>query len=204
MDNNRQELKKKIKHVGSKTANYAVAPKTEDLALVETALLKPKDKELETTEQEINDMVVYTNGITSIDFRMPEKKKEILEKNLNIYENLEETQKILATARRNKKLSEDIKTLELISKSGKLTDRMYDVLLNEDNIKVLEQYMQRKFEEGDMAKAYKEVGTMLKIISDARQEMLKSLNSQKNGKNTRIALKFTNDSGEDFQLGVEI
>ena len=94
--------------------------------------------------------------------------------------------------------------LELISKSSKLTNRMYDVLLNENNIEILEKYMQRKFEEGDMAKAYKEVGTMLKIISDARQEMLKSLNTQKSGKNARIALKFTNDSGDDFQLGVDL
>lgn len=204
MENGNLNMKRTAKNRGSKSANYATAPKTEEIALVETVLLKPKEEKKEITNQEINDMVVYTNGVTSIDFMMPEKEREILEKNLNIYENLEETQKILAIAKKNKKLSEDIRTLELISKSSKLTNRMYDVLLNENNIEILEKYMQRKFEEGDMAKAYKEVGTMLKIISDARQEMLKSLNTQKSGKNARIALKFTNDSGDDFQLGVDL
>lgn len=204
MENGNLNMKRIAKNRGSKSANYATAPRTEEIALVETVLLKPKEEKKEITNQEINDMVVYTNGVTSIDFMMPEKEREILEKNLNIYENLEETQKILAIAKKNKKLSEDIRTLELISKSSKLTNRMYDVLLNENNIEILEKYMQRKFEEGDMAKAYKEVGTMLKIISDARQEMLKSLNTQKSGKNARIALKFTNDSGDDFQLGVDL
>ena len=78
------------------------------------------------------------------------------------------------------------------------------LMLNEDNLAVLEQYIQRKFEEGDIAKAYKESGMMNKAILDARETMLQRMKAGKSGKKARIALKFTNDSGEDFQLGADI
>ena len=81
---------------------------------------------------------------------------------------------------------------------------MFDLLTNEKNLEVLEQYIQRKFEEGDIAKAYKEVGLLNKAMLDAREGMISKLKAGKSGRSAKIALKFTNDSGEDFQLGAKI
>ena len=117
---------------------------------------------------------------------------------------MEKMKKLLNTAKSNKVITEDLKTLELISKTGELSNRIFDLMLNEDNLTVLEEYIQRKFEEGDIAKAYKEIGMMNKALLDARETMLQKMRTGKNGKKAKIALKFTNDSGEDFQLGAEI
>lgn len=201
----RLNLKKKAKNVGSKSANFSTVPKTGDIQMVEAALTPVLIEEpKEITDEDINNAIVYTNEVTSIDFMMPEQEREILEKNLNQYGDLEKMQKVLSIAKKNKKLSEDIKTLELISKTGQLSNRLFELMLNEKNIEVLEKYMQRKFDEGDIAKAYKEVGTVSKIILDARQEMVKGLNPKSNNKSARIALKFTNDDGDEFQLGVDV
>ena len=129
---------------------------------------------------------------------------KILEKNLNVYGDMEKMKSLLNTAKANKMVSEDLKTLELISKTGKLTDRIFELMMNEDNLEVLEAYIQRKFDEGDIAKAYKEIGMMNKALLDARETMLAKMKAGKTGKKARIALKFTNDSGEDFQLGADI
>ena len=45
---------------------------------------------------------------------------------------------------------------------------------------------------------------MNKALLDARETMLQKVRSGKSGKKAKIALKFTNDSGEDFQLGADI
>jgi hypothetical protein len=173
-----------------------------DLELVKTAYLAPK-QEVIPTEKEIEDALVYENGVTSIDFMMPAEEREILEKNLNKYSDVEKMQKVLQIAKKNKLLSEDLKTLELVTKTGELSDKLFDLLSNEDNLAVLEQYIQRKFEEGDIAKAYKEIGLLNKAMLDAREGMLQKMRVGKSGKKAKIALKFTNDAGEDFQLGVE-
>ena len=39
---------------------------------------------------------------------------------------------------------------------------------------------------------------------DARETMINKLKMTKTGKSAKIALKFTNDNGEDFQLGAEV
>ena len=187
---------------GSKSNNYETNTKTEDLALAETVFLSPK-QEILPTDKEIEEAIVYENGVTSIDFMMPEDEREILEKNLNKYSDVEQMQKVLNIAKKNKLISEDLKTLELVGKAGDFSDKLFDLLMNEKNLAVLEEYIQRKFEEGDIAKAYKEVGLLNKAMLDAREGMLQKMRAGKSGKKAKIALKFTNDNGEDFQLGVE-
>lgn len=187
---------------GSKSNNFETDTSTKDLALVETAFLTPK-QEVTPTEQEIQDAIVYENGVTSIDFMLPEDEREILEKNINKYSDVEKMQKVLNIAKKNKMISEDLKTLELVTKTGDFSNRLFDLLMNEQNLEVLEQYIRRKFEEGDIAKAYKEVGLLNKAMLDAREGMLQKMRAGNSGKKAKIALRFTNDSGEDFQLGVE-
>ena len=189
---------------GSKSNNFQTDTKTDDLVLAESTFLVPKENK-EVTEKDIEEAVVLPNGATTIDFMMPEEEREILEKNLNKYENLDQMKKILNTAKSNKIISEDLKTLELISKTGELSDRIFDLMLNEKNLAVLEDYIQRKFDEGDIAKAYKEIGMMNKALLDARETMIQKMRAGgKTGKKAKIALRFTNDSGEDFQLGADI
>lgn len=190
-------------NTGSKSNNFVTDTRTEDLVLAESAFLVPKEQK-EVTEEQVQEAIVLPDGATSIDFMMPEQEREILEKNLNMYGDMEKMKKMLNVAKSNKMISEDLKTLELVSKTGELSDRIFDLMLSEDNLAVLEQYIQRKFEEGDVAKAYKEIGMMNKALLDARETMLQKMRAGKSGKKARIALKFTNDSGEDFQLGADI
>lgn len=190
-------------NTGSKSNNFITDTRTEDLVLAESTFLVPQEQK-EVTEEEVQEAIVLPDGATSIDFMMPEQEREILEKNLNMYGDMEKMKKMLNIAKGNKVISEDLKTLELISKTGELSDRIFDLMLNEDNLEVLEAYIQRKFEEGDIAKAYKEIGMMNKALLDARETMLQKMKAGKSGKKARIALKFTNDSGEDFQLGADI
>lgn len=190
-------------NTGSKSNNFVTDTRTEDLVLAESTFLAPEETR-EITEEDIQEAVVLPGGATSVDFMMPEEEREILEKNLNVYGDMKKMKELLNTAKANKVISEDLKTLELISKTGELSERIFDLMLNEDNLAVLEQYIQRKFEEGDIAKAYKEIGMMNKALLDARETMLQKMKAGKSGKKARIALKFTNDSGEDFQLGADI
>lgn len=190
-------------NTGSKSNNFVTDTRTEDLVLAESTFLVPKEQK-EVTEEQIQEAIVLPDGATSIDFMMPEQEREILEKNLNVYGDMEKMKKMLNIAKSNKMISEDLKTLELVSKTGELSDKIFDLMLSEDNLAVLEAYIQRKFEEGDVAKAYKEIGMMNKALLDARETMLQKMKAGRSGKKARIALKFTNDSGEDFQLGADI
>lgn len=196
-------MKKPIKGTGSYIANLEVAPKTEDIALVESMLAIPESKQ-EVSEEEMKDAIVVSNEVTSIDVMMPEEERRILEKNLDLFGNLEQTQKILNVAKANKKVSEDIKTLELITKSGKVSDLLFDILTDEETIEAVKKNIKEQIKGGDVMKGYKNLATANKIILDAREEMTKRLSNTGNKKNAKIALKFTNDNGEDIQLGVEI
>lgn len=192
---------------GSKSNNFITDTRTEDLVLAESTFLSPEKQSgqnEEITEEQIQEAVVLPGGATTIDFMMPEDEREILEKNINVYSDMDKMRKLLNVAKSNKMISEDLRTLELVSKTGQLTNRIFDLMMNEDNLAVLEQYIQRKFEEGDIAKAYKEVGMMNKALLDARETMLAKMRAGKSGKKAKIALKFTNDKGEDFQLGADI
>jgi hypothetical protein len=82
---------------------------------------------------------------------------------------------------------------------------MFDIMNNPENIEMINQYIRQKLENGqDVAKAYKEIGLMAKAMIDAREGMINKMKTNKTGKNMKIAIKFTNDSGEDFQLGADI
>lgn len=189
---------------GSKSNNFETNTKTEDLALAETVFLPSKQENL-PTEEEIKEAVVYENGATSIDFMLPEDERKILEKNLNQYSDMEKMQKVLNMAKKNKLLKEEVETLNQISKADELINNMYDIMNDPKNIEMINQYIRQKLEAGqDVAKAYKEIGLMNKAMMDAREGMLNKLRAGKSGKKAKIALKFTNDSGDDFQLGAEV
>lgn len=198
------ELNKKV--TGSKINNYETNPKPEDLALAETVYLTPSNEVSvdELTEEQIDDAVVMENGATSIDFMLPQEEYEILSKNINKYSDTKKMKDLLNIAKQTKLLSEDVETLNQISKANKLINQVFDVMTNEKNIEKINEYIQQKLEAGDVAKAYKELGLMNKAMIDAREGMINRINTTETGKKTRIALRFTNDSGQDFQLGAEI
>ena len=190
---------------GTKFIDLETNTQTDDLALANTAFLIPKEDTRKISEQEIEDAVVYENGVTSLDFMLPDDEREILDKNLNNYSDMEKMKKALNLAKKNKLLSEDVKTLGQISKANELIDNMFDVMNNPENIDMINQYIRQKLENGqDVAKAYKEIGLMAKAMIDAREGMISKMKTNKSGKNMKIAIKFTNDSGEDFQLGADI
>lgn len=191
---------------GSKSNNFETNTKTEDLALAEAMYLKPKEEVNvdDIPTEEINNALVYENGVTSIDFMMPEKEREIIEANINKYSDMTKMKKVLNVAKQNKVLSEDIETLNLISKTDKLTNQIFDVMTSPENIQKLNEYIQQKLEAGDVAKAYKEIGLMNKAMLDARDGMISKLKTNDSGKRSKIVLRFTNDDGQDFQLGAEI
>ena len=110
---------------GSKSNNFETNTKTTDLVLAETAFLS-KNKEIEPTENDIQDAVVYSNEVTSIDFMMPEDERKIIEKNLNLYGNVNEMKKVLNIAKSNKLLSEEIRTLELVEKTGEFSNKLFE------------------------------------------------------------------------------
>lgn len=188
---------------GSKSNNFETNTQTKDLVLAETVFLTPETEAKEITDEEIQEAVVYENGITSIDFMLPEEERKILEKNLEMYNDAEKLQKALNIAKRNKVLSEDLKNLEIISELDKLIQGVNRILGSDENLAILNQHIKDLLKKGEVAKAYKEAGLMNKAMMDARQNMINQMKTNKSGKKTRIALKFTNDNGEDFQLGVE-
>ena len=188
---------------GSKSNNFETNASQADFEMINTAFLVPKE-EVNATDKDVEEAVVYDGEVTSIDFMLPENERAILEKNLNMYGDVKEMQKVLNIAKNNKLISEDIKTLELVSKTGEFSNKLFDLLMNEENLSVLQEYIRRKFDEGDIAKAYKEVGLLNKAMLDARETMINKLKMTKTGKSAKIALKFTNDNGEDFQLGAEV
>lgn len=188
---------------GSKSNNLETNARPEDLALMQV-MMTPQTQKVEATDEQINDAIVYNGEVTSIDFMMPEDEREIIEKNINIYGDVKQMQKVLNAAKRNKLISEEIKSLELIGKTGDVSSKLFDMMIDPKNLATLEKYLQRKFEEGDIAKAYKEVGLTAKLMLDAREAMQNKMKAGKSGKTAKIALKFTNDNGEDFQLGAEV
>lgn len=202
-DNKFLNMKKPIKNNGSYAANLETSPSTSEIAVIESMLAIPESKK-EVSEQEAKDAIVVSNEVTSIDFMMPEEERRILEQNMNLYGDLEQTRKVLNVAKANKKISEDIKTLELITKSGRVSDLLFDILTDEETIEAVKKNIREQIEGGDVMKGYKNLATANKIILDAREELTKRLGNAGNKKTSKIALKFTNDEGEEIQLGVEV
>lgn len=189
---------------GSKINNYQTNTQSDDLALANVLLLTPKQEEKELTDEEIQDVVVYDNGATMIDFMLPEDEREILEQNLNNYSDMEKMKKVLNMAKKNKLLKEEVETLNQVAKTDTLINNIFDIMNNEENLDMINKYIRQKLASGqDVAKAYKEIGLMNKAMMDAREGMINRMKSKKSGKNTKIAIRFTNDNGEDFELGAE-
>lgn len=183
---------------------YEVIAKSEDVALAEIVTAS-QNKEIAATEEEIQDAIVYENGVTSIDFMLPEDEREILEANLNQYSDMEKMKKVLSMAKKNKLIKEEVETLNQIQKADQLINNMYEIMNDPKNLEMINKYIRQKLESGqDVAKAYKEIGLMNKAMMDARDNMINKLKANKSGKKAKIALRFTNDEGEDFQLGAEI
>lgn len=204
MEEENSSLKPKTSNRSNKTVNYELTPKREDIAAVEGMLIPREEQEIIIDKTDVKDAIVYSNDVTSIDFMMPADEREIIEKNLNVYDDQKKLQEVLTIAKKNKKLSEDIKNLDLISKEGDLGDKLLEVMSDDSSIEVLLKSFKEKMEKGESGKAYKELATAYKIIMDARQEKIRQLNTQRSGKSARIALKFKNDAGEEYEIGAEI
>ena len=159
------------------------------------------------SENKVLEATVYNGGITSIDFMMPEEERELLEKNLNVYENVEEMQKVLKVAKNNKKISQQIREIEMIDECNDVIRATNSIMANPKNVQIINALIGEAFEKGDLesvSKAYKALGAVNKSMIDARQNLVKNLSTSLNKKNTKIAFKFTNDSGEEFSMGCEL
>lgn len=187
---------------GLKFINYETNTHTDDLALANTLLLAPKEEGKEISDQEVQEAIVYENGVTSLDFMLPDDEREILDKNLNNYSDMEKMKKALNLAKKNKLLSEDVKSLNQLDGLDMLIDNMLNVMNNPENVDMINQYIRQKLESGqDPSKVYKQVGLMTKAMIDAREGMINKMKTNKNRKNMKIAAIFVNDSGEGYQLG---
>lgn len=155
------------------------------------------------TPDDIQDSVDYQGGITSIDFMMPEQEREILEKNLNLIDNQEELQKALIKAEKNAAMKQKIRTLNMIDYLTDLIDDTSAILAETVSRDDIRDYITRMIEEGDLGKALKEIGIMNKANIDARNELLNGINNGRSKKQAKIAVKFTNNSGEETAIFVE-
>lgn len=190
---------------GSKSNNLETNTRNDDLALVNTVFIPVEREKEKITDEQIKEAIVLPNGATNIDFMMPEEEKEILQKNLDMYSDTEKMHKLLSLAKKNKLISEDLKTMEIISELGALGMGVTQVLASEQNLQVLNQYIQNLLESGgDVAKAYKEAALASKAMLDARETMLAKIKAKQSGKAAKIALKFTNSDGEEYALGASI
>ena len=199
LDDEKQEKYKK-----NITNMYESTPSAGDKALAEI-VTSGSNQEVIATQEEIQDAIVYENGVTSIDFMLPENEREILEANLNQYSDMEKMKKVLSMAKKNKVMKEEVETLNQIAKADELINNMYDIMNDPRNLEMIGKYIRQRLANGqDVSKAYKELGIMNKAMMDARENMLNKLKAGKSGKKAKIALKFTNDEGEDFQLGAEL
>lgn len=173
-------------------------------------IVKKEDENIDISKvnnEQVVEAVVYDGGITNIDFMMPEDERELLEKNLDVYENVEQMQKILKIAKNNKKLSQQVRELEMIDECNDVIKSTNKIMSNPRNIQIINELIENAFEKGDLesvSKAYKNLGAVNKSMVDARQNLVKNLSGSLNKKNTKIAFKFTNDNGEEFSMGCEL
>ena len=173
-------------------------------------IIKKEDENLDISKvnnDQVFEAVVYDGGVTSIDFMMPEDERKLLEKNLDVYENVEQMQKILKIAKNNKKLSQQVRELEMIDECNDVIKSTNQIMSNPRNIQIINELIENAFEKGDLesvSKAYKNLGAVNKSMVDARQNLVKNLSGSLNKKNTKIAFKFTNDNGEEFSMGCEL
>lgn len=158
-------------------------------------------------EQEGNnqDIVVYNNGITSIDFMLPDDERAILQENLNVYSDVEKMQNTLKVAQKNMQLRQKVKDLQMMEKYSDIID-----LTQQKEAEMLKIVLEPEFFAALAAKnpesafkALKHIGDFQKTNVQAREELAKRMTGRNSNKKFKIDLKFSNDSGEEYSLGVE-
>lgn len=176
-----------------------------DKALPEAILNDGKTEIIEVNNEQVQNAMVYENGVTTIDFMMPEKEREILENNINVYEDVEKTNKILKKAVSNMKIRQGIKELEQIDKLGDIIDNG-ELKLNQMLETIdLEAYKNlQKSDPESASKALKNVAIAVSSMIQARDNKVKSLSGSSSNKKVKIGIVFKNDSGEETSLGVEM
>lgn len=159
----------------------------------------------EEKEENKPEIVVYNNGITSIDFMLPDEERAILEQNLNVYSDIDKMQTTLKEAQKNMQLKQKVKDMQMMDRYSEIIDitqqrqaEMLEVILNPE---VFQQYA---LEDPDKAfKALKSIGDFNKTNVQAREDLAKRMSGRSSNKKFKIDLKFSNDSGEEYSLGVE-
>lgn len=166
----------------------------------EKAILVPIEE-----EKQSEPTVVYKDGITSVDFMLPDDERAILEENLNVYSDIEKMNNTLKVAQKNMQLRQKVKDLSLVDKYSDLIDatqkkeaEMLQIVLDEDYFKRLAAKDPEK-----AFKALKSIGDFNKTNIEAREEIVKRLTGRSSNKKFKINLKFSNDSGEEYEFGVE-
>ncbi len=166
----------------------------------EKAILVPIEE-----EKQSEPTVVYKDGITSVDFMLPDDERAILEENLNVYSDIEKMNNTLKVAQKNMQLRQKVKDLSLVDKYSDLIDatqkkeaEMLQIVLDEDYFKRLAAKDPEK-----AFKALKSIGDFNKTNVEAREEIVKRLTGRSSNKKFKINLKFSNDSGEEYEFGVE-
>lgn len=197
-------MAKRYDEVNRITAYERNASKS-DLALPTVVSEINSPEVIEVDNDEVKEATVYENGVTSIDFMMPEDERQILENNLNVYGDVTKANKILKTATSNMKLRQAIKELEQIDKLGDGID-MGQLKLNE-MLKYIDINAYAELQRNDpeaASKAIKNVSIALASMMQVRDNKVKSLTGKTNSKKMKIGIVFKNDSGEETSLGVEI
>lgn len=191
---------------GSKTAKFENESFKKSNKALPTAILNQNVVDvIEVTDKQVEDAVVYENGVTSIDFMMPEKEREILENNLNVYQDVDKTNKLLKKATTNMKIRQGIKELEQIDKLGDIIDngqlKLNQMLQTID----VEAYKKLQSDDPEAAsKAIKNISIALSSMIQVRDSKIKSLTGGTSSKKVKIGIIFKNDSGEETSLGVEM
>lgn len=191
---------------GSKTAKFENESFKKSNKALPTAILNQNVVDVvEVTDKQVEDAVVYENGVTSIDFMMPEKEREILENNLNVYQDVDKTNKLLKKATTNMKIRQGIKELEQIDKLGDIIDngqlKLNQMLQTID----VEAYKKLQSDDPEAAsKAIKNISIALSSMIQVRDSKIKSLTGGTSSKKVKIGIIFKNDSGEETSLGVEM
>lgn len=190
---------------GSKAVNYETnifeSDKAVPLAIVNDI---PEDV-IEINEKDVKELEVYNNNVTDIDFMMPEREKQILENNINVFENVEKTNKILKQATSNMKIRQGIKELDQIDKLGDIIDSGQLKLNQMLECVDLESYKELQKSDPEAAsKAIKNIAIAVSSMIQVRDSKVKSLTGSTSSKKVKIGIVFKNDSGEETALGVEM
>ena len=188
-----------------KSNNFANSVFKSDKAIPEAIINQEETDVIKVDEKDIQEAMVYDNGVTTIDFMMPEKERQILENNLNVYQNVDKTNKILKKATSNMKIRQGIKELEQIDKLGDIIDNG-QLKLNEmlKNIDISAFYKLQETDPEAASKAIKNISIAISSMMQVRDNKVKSLNGSTSNKKVKIGIIFKNDCGEDTSLGVEM